>query len=298
MAHFLFGRNPAGLGAYPYRSALPLHKTITGRHGMRFQMLPLLGSFAGSDCTAAILACGMHRSRRLSLLVDAGTNGEVVLGNRERMLACSTAAGPAFEGATLECGSLARRGAVKAVRFARGRFVLEPIGQGTALSICGSGVLDAVAVAVEAGFVDRSGRIARGAQRLMLSDGDEPVFLSQADLREVQLAKGAIAAGIRLLLKEWGAAPVNLDRVYLTGKFGAAMNPASAMRIGLLPRVPAGIIRRHDNMALLGATRATWNRALFDEAEAVAARCREVLLADHPGFEEAFVDSMRFEPWP
>jgi uncharacterized 2Fe-2S/4Fe-4S cluster protein (DUF4445 family) len=153
-----------------------------------------------------------------------------------------------------------------------------------------------VAEATSAGFVDASGRIGRGA-RLDLSDGQEPVYLSQADLREVQLAKGAIAAAIRILLAEWSAAATDLERVHVTGKFGAAMNPASAVRIGLLPQIPFTRVRRHGNLALLGAVRATLEPGLFVEAERFAANCREVRLSDHPQFEQTFVDSMRLEPW-
>jgi uncharacterized 2Fe-2S/4Fe-4S cluster protein (DUF4445 family) len=297
MAHFVMGRSAATLGEFPYESSLPMRESLTSqRDGLWIRMLPLLGSFVGSDCTAAILASGMHRTRRLSLLVDAGTNGEVVLGNRERMLVTSTAAGPAFEGATLDCGSLAQRGAVKAARFLRGRFVLDVIGGGEPRSICGSGVLDAVAEATRAGLVDATGRIAGGV-RLDLSGGHEPVYLSQADLREVQLAKGAVAAAIRILLAEWGAVASDVERVHVTGKFGAAMNPASAVRIGLLPQIPSARIRRHGNLALLGAVRATLDPGLFAEAEHFAASCREVMLSSHPQFEQTFVDSMRLEPW-
>jgi uncharacterized 2Fe-2S/4Fe-4S cluster protein (DUF4445 family) len=297
MAHFVMGRSAATLGEFPYESSLPMRESLTSqRDGLWIRMLPLLGAFVGSDCTAAVLASGMHRTRRLSLLVDAGTNGEVVLGNRDRMLVTSTAAGPAFEGATLECGSLAQPGAVKAARFLRGRFALDVVGGGEPRSICGSGVLDAVAEAKRAGQVDASGRIAGGA-RLDLSGGREPVYLSQADLREVQLAKGAVAAAIRILLAEWRADASDVERVHVTGKFGAAMNPASAVRIGLLPRLPSARIRRHGNLALLGAVRTTLKPDLFVEAERFAASCREVMLSSHPQFEQTFVESMRLEPW-
>jgi len=297
MVHFLMGRSAATLGEFPYESQLALRESLTSQWDGRWtRTLPLLGSFVGSDCTAAILAAGMHRTGRLSLLVDAGTNGEVVLGNRERMLVTSTAAGPAFEGATLECGSLAQAGAIKAVRYNRGRFVPEVVGGGEARSICGSGVLDAVAEAVRIGRVDCSGRIV-GAARLDLGEGPRPVFLSQSDIREVQLAKGAIAAAIRVLLDEWTAPASAVERVYVTGRFGAAMNPTAATRIGLLPQVPSERIRQHGNLALLGAIRATLDPALFVEAERFAANCREVMLSSHPQFEQAFVDSMRLEPW-
>jgi uncharacterized 2Fe-2S/4Fe-4S cluster protein (DUF4445 family) len=296
MAHFLLGKDPSGLGEYPYRSHLPLKRSLKGRNGgLRFNMLPLLGSFVGSDCTAAILASGLHRSRALTLLVDAGTNGEVVLGNGERLLVCSTAAGPAFEGATLECGSLAVRGAVKAVELRRGRFRVKTVGGGEPESICGSGVLDAVAAAVEAGLVADSGRVLAGT-RFVLREGEPLVYLSQADVREVQLAKGAIAAAIRILLAEWGAGVSDIARVYLTGKFGAALNPAAAVRIGLLPRLRVPV-RQHGNMALAGAVRAALDRKLVREAEAIARSSVEVMLADHPRFEEEFVLGMRLAPW-
>jgi uncharacterized 2Fe-2S/4Fe-4S cluster protein (DUF4445 family) len=297
MAHFLMGRNPAALGEFPYKSRLPFRRRLTHRSGdTRFEMLPLLGSFVGSDCTAAILASGMHRTPRLCLLVDAGTNGEVVLGSRERMLVTSTAAGPAFEGATLQCGSLAQAGAVKAVSYGEGRFAPEVIGGGEAKSICGSGVLDAVAEAVRAGKVDSSGRIT-GCERLDVSQGRNPVYVSQADLREVQLAKGAIATAIKVLLAEWGATTPDIERVHVTGRFGASMNPASATSIGLLPSVTLTRIRRHGNLALLGAVRATLDPKLFDEAERLAVNCREVMLSSHPQFEESFIASLQLEPW-
>jgi uncharacterized 2Fe-2S/4Fe-4S cluster protein (DUF4445 family) len=238
----------------------------------------------------------MHRTRRLSLLVDAGTNGEVVLGNRERMLVTSTAAGPAFEGATLQCGSLALAGAVKAVRYDDGRFVPDVIGGGEAKSICGSGVLDAVAEALRAGKVDASGRIT-GCERLEVSQGHKPVYLSQADLREVQLAKGAIAAAIRVLLAEWGAGASDVERAHVTGRFGASMDPVSAARIGMLPSVQLERIRRHGNLALLGAVRAMLDPGLFATAERLAANCREVMLSSHPEFEQSFIASMQLEPW-
>jgi len=297
MAHFLMGKSAATLGEFPYEPELTLRESLTSqRDGRWTRMLPLLGSFVGSDCAAAILAAGMHRTRRLSLLVDAGTNGEVVLGSRERMLVTSTAAGPAFEGATLECGSLAQAGAVKAARFSRGRFKLDVIGGGEPKSICGSGVLDAVAEAVRVGKVDPSGRIA-GHDRLELKQGHKPIYLTQADLREMQLAKGAIAAAIRVLLAEWGAAASDIERVHVTGKFGAAMNPGAAVRIGLLPRTPLDRIRQHGNLALLGAVRATLDTSLFTEAERFAAKCREVVLSSHPQFEQIFVESMGLESW-
>jgi uncharacterized 2Fe-2S/4Fe-4S cluster protein (DUF4445 family) len=293
MAHFLLGKSPSSLGEYPYRSRLPLKRVLTEESGgLKLKMLPLLGSFVGSDCTAAILASGMWRSRRLGLLVDAGTNGEVVLGNRDRMLVCSTAAGPAFEGATLECGSLAQPGAVRAVDVRRGKLVLSVAGRGEARSICGSGVVDAVAAGLKLGVVDCSGRVSGG--HLVLG---RDLHLSQDDVRAVQLAKGAIVAAIRLLLDTWGARPADIGRLYVTGKFGAAMSPRSAMAIGLLPTVPLERVRQHGNLALRGAVRAALDPSLLSTCERIAGKCEELQLASDPRFETAFVEGMSLKPW-
>lgn len=294
MAHFLFGKSPAGLGAHPYRSALPRRQVLSGScGGMRLQMPPLLGRFVGSDCCAALLASGIHRSTRPSLLVDAGTNGEVALGDRDGILVCSTAAGPAFEGATLECGSLAQPGAVRSVEV-RGRTMqARTVGNRPARSICGSGVLDAVAAGLILGRVTPHGRLVGGAKRLVVA-GD--VYLSQGDIREVQLAVGAVAAGIRLLLKSRNATVADIGRIVLTGRFGAALNHESAFRVGLLPRgtVP---VRQHGNLALRGAVACALRPTAMAEAEELAADCREVMLSGRPDFEEEFVAAMEMKPW-
>ena len=116
-------------------------------------------------------------------------------------------------------------------------------------------------------------------------------------MNQVRCAKGAVAAAIRVLLTEWGAAAADVESVHITGKFGAAMNPASAIRIGLLPQTPSSRVRRHGNLALLGAVRATLDPGLFTECGHFAANCREVMLSSHPQFEQTFVDAMRLEPW-
>lgn len=292
MAHFLLGRSPAGLGVHPYRSRLPRRRILRAqRAGLRIVMPPLLGRFVGSDCCAAILAAGIHRSRRLVLLVDAGTNGEVALGNSDGILVCSTAAGPAFEGATLECGSLAVPGAVRSVSVSGGRMRLHTCGRREPETICGSGVLDAVAAGLKLGLIEPSGRLA--GPRLQLG---HRVWLSQADLREIQLAVGAIGAAIRLLLRSRGAASRDIERVFVTGRFGAALNVESAVAVGLLPQTVADV-RQHGNLALRGAVRLAREPEKTAEALELAGKCREVILSGRPDFEEAFVAAMEFRPW-
>ncbi|MEO0009597.1 MAG: ASKHA domain-containing protein [candidate division WOR-3 bacterium] len=302
MMHFLFGENPASLGTYPYRSCLPLKKVISVRcESLLIRTLPLLGSFIGSDCTAAILASGLYQSRRPCLLIDAGTNGELVLGNRERLIACSTAAGPAFEGATLECGSLARSGAIRACRYRPEGWKLITVRNRPPVAICGSGVLDAVAEGLKAGLIMPSGRLRTGDRLLLHPDEQNPVYLSQSDLREIQLAKAAIAAGIRILLRRWFGTDrpesTMLDRIFITGRFGNRINPDSAFTIGLLPHMETKRIRQHPDLALAGAVRATINPELLETATAIADRCEEIMLAKEPEFEELFIECMELKPW-
>ncbi|MGQ9708729.1 MAG: ASKHA domain-containing protein [bacterium] len=299
MMHFLFRESPAALGVYPHHSRLPLKRAIARRlDGLRLQTLPLLGSFLGSDCTAAILAAGLDRSRQPTLLIDAGTNGEVVLGNRERILACSTAAGPAFEGATLRCGSLAIPGAISSCRFYHGGWRLKTIGGLKPKGICGSGVLDAVAEGVRAGLILRSGRIAGSNPLYLYQNGPGSIYLTQADIREVQLAKAAIAGGIKVLIKEWSRfyePPFN--RVFITGRFGARINPRAAFRIGLLPNTPVKTPHQHPDLALIGAVNFLNSMNSFARAEHIARITTEILLSEHPDFERYFIDSMEFAPW-
>lgn len=307
MAHFLWDKDPSGLGSYPYRSALKLGRPVSGRNrrlGQRVWMPPLLGSFVGADCTSAVVASGLHRSRRLSLLVDAGTNGEVVLGNRDRLLVCSTAAGPAFEGATLECGGLADGSAIHRVRAGPGGYVVETLHGSTPHSICGSGVLAAIRAALDRVDLLSSGRLIH-SDRLVLYRNPSPaqyepeeIYLSQSDVRQVQLAKAAIATGIRLLLETWPARVTDIKCIHLTGRFGAAIVPADAKAIGLLPDVPGVRIRRHPNLALLGAIRLLHSPRLRIEMTELPSVCTELTLAGHDRFEAAFVRSMEFTPWP
>ncbi|MGB9742335.1 MAG: ASKHA domain-containing protein [candidate division WOR-3 bacterium] len=301
MMHFLFNQSPAGLGSYPYRSRLPLKQVLTSRiDRLRLRTLPLLGSFIGSDCTAAIIASGIYRHKQPALLIDAGTNGELILGNRDRLLVCSTAAGPAFEGATLECGSLFQPGAVVAAEYKTGRWQLKTAGRLKPKSICGSGVLDVVASGLKAGLILPSGRLAAGNRLTIYEDHGRALYLSQADLRQVQLAKAAIAAGIRILLKRWFGTEQQfnrIDRLIITGRFGNRINPESAFTIGILPRVRFAIIRQHPNLALAGAIKAVTNPEIVPLARTIARRCEEVVLSEQPEFESLFVSGMELKRW-
>ena len=232
----------------------------------------------------------MHEGDRLTALIDLGTNGEIVVGNRERMLCASTAAGPAFEGARISMGMRAATGAISEVRARDGKLHCHVLGNVTPRGICGSGLVDAVAASLELGWIKPSGRLADG-ESLLLAD---PVSLNQWDVRELQLAKGAIAAGLRILLEQWGATKADLEQVYLAGAFGNYINQASARRIGLLD-FPAEKVKPSGNTALLGAKLALFSLQEHHGAyPEILSKVRHVSLNEDQGFQETFVEEMGF----
>ena len=247
--------------------------------------LPCLGGFVGSDILAGIIATGIHESSELSVLIDLGTNGEIVVGNRDQMLCASTAAGPAFEGGRIPCGMRASTGAISEVAIEDSGVRYSVIGGGKARGICGSGLVDAVAAGLNLGLIAPSGRMPTPFE---LAPG---VNLTQADIRELQLAKAAIAGGIRVLLKRIGAGAGDVRCLWLAGAFGNYVNRASAQRIGLI-EFPEDIVHPAGNTALLGT-----KIALFAPDPAfrdVRAKIRHVPLAADPDFQEQYVDAMPF----
>ncbi len=254
--------------------------------------LPCLGGFVGSDILAGVLASRMHERDSLEALVDLGTNGEVVLGNREKMLCASTAAGPAFEGARISMGMRAATGAISEVDVVAGRTECRVLGNETPRGICGSGLVDAVAAGLDLGIIAPSGRLACGPAAWMLAP---PVSLIQSDIREMQLAKGAIAAAIRILLAQWGAGFEDVSQVHLAGAFGNYINRTSARRIGLINFLEDKV-RAAGNTALLGAKLALFRGPDEDPSfAALRGRIRHISLASDPRFHEVFAECMSFE---
>jgi uncharacterized 2Fe-2S/4Fe-4S cluster protein (DUF4445 family) len=244
----------------------------------------------GSDLLAGILASRLHESDQLVALIDLGTNGEIVLGDRHRILCASTAAGPAFEGARITQGMRASTGAIAAVRLADSQLHCHVIGQLEPRGICGSGLVDAVAAGLELGRIAPSGRLG-GADTFPLLG---PIALTQRDIRELQLAKAAIAAGLQILLQRWGAKPYDLSRIYLAGAFGNYINRTSARRIGLFPLPPAQV-HPAGNTALLGAKIALFDLHQADAHYSSLLRCiQHVSLNEDSRFQDLFVQELPF----
>jgi uncharacterized 2Fe-2S/4Fe-4S cluster protein (DUF4445 family) len=252
------------------------------------RFLPCLGGFVGSDILAGILATRLDESEVLAGLIDLGTNGEVVFGGRNRLVCASTAAGPAFEGGLISMGMRAATGAVSEVRLGPAGPVCHVLGGVPPKGICGSGLVDAVAAGLELGFIAPSGRLAGGGPWELCP----PVSLTQSDIRALQLAKGAIAAGIRIVLARLGAGLADVARVYLAGAFGNYVNRASARRIGLFG-FPAGSVTPAGNTALRGARLVLVTDPACDHA-ALRRRVEHVPLAEDPEFQEIFAGQMPF----
>ena len=257
--------------------------------------VPDLSGYVGGDTMGCILSTNLYRESPLTLMVDIGTNGEMVLGNRDGMVACSAAAGPALEGARIKFGMRGMPGAIDRVWAEEGRLCHSVIGGGAAQGICGSGIIDAVAALMDLNLVNQRGRLQseeeRDGQRIVsLTDS---VYLTQDDIREVQMAKGAIAAGIELMAQALDTDLSRIDRVLLAGAFGSFIQPASACKIGLLPPVLLDRITSVGNAAGSGAKLLACNRDLLDLTDTLLSRIRFLELANLPHFQTTFARNMR-----
>ncbi len=317
MHHLLLGLDASALATSPFAPVvaagldlpaadvgLPVHPRAN------VHLLPNVAGFVGADTIAGILASGIAHADGWRLLLDVGTNAEIVLGCRDRLLACSAAAGPAFEGGNVSCGTVARDGAVSRVRWEDGRLRAETVGGSPAVGVCGSGLLDAVRVLLELGVVLPSGRLlaperwpepvrqglrwSEDPSGVVLARGDRPVVLTQGDVRQLQLAKGAVRAACELLLRTAGVAPAELEEVLLAGAFGNYLDPGSVLALGLVPPVAPHRLRSIGNAAGTGAKLALLERSAREEAARLGQAVEYLELSLHPGFQDAFMEAMAF----
>ena len=297
MHHLLLGFDTTPLITPPY---MPASCAAIERHGISelpackdaiLRVLPNIAGFVGADTVGCLCAAEFDVMEDLTLLIDIGTNGEMVLGSRTRRVACSTAAGPAFEGAKISCGMRGAAGAVDHVRLEHGKVVFHTVGDMPAIGLCGSGLLDLIAALLDAGVIEASGKLTCG-ERYVLPGTD--VFLTQKDIREVQLAKAAIRAGIELLCAHLGVETSDIQTVLLAGAFGNYLDPVSACRIGMLPSELLPKIQGIGNAAGDGAQRCALSRAEFERSQTLAAGTEFLELASKPDFQDRFVDALHF----
>ncbi len=323
MNHIFLKLPVAQLGRAPYK-AFSLDAKDLSADELSLQINPAgnihtvenIAGFVGSDTTAVALAVDINSARDLTLVVDIGTNGEIVLGTGDKLYAASCAAGPAFEGARISCGNRAAEGAIEAVVVNNGDIDLDVIGNSPPRSICGSGLIDAVAVLLNLGIVDATGRFAHPgklgdsvspaiASRIREVNGEpafilaentdaDAVYLTQKDIREVQLAKAAIRAGTKLLQKKIGLKDDDIKQILLAGAFGNYIRRESALRIGLLPDVPPERICFVGNAASSGAQMVLLSHQWRQQACELARRIEYIEIAHEPDFQAVFADSMSF----
>jgi uncharacterized 2Fe-2S/4Fe-4S cluster protein (DUF4445 family) len=323
MHHLLLGIDPTWVGLAPYAPVMRHALVVPARElflkvapEARVCLLPLVAGFVGADAVAVALSTRIHEGDELRIAVDIGTNGEVLLGSRERLWACSAPAGPALEGGQIRHGMRGARGAIDRVTVGEDLH-LHTIGEAEALGICGSGLIDLVAGLLDAGVIDWQGLIRvedrdrlppklrdrvemRGEERTIVvarsgeAGAPRELVLTQDDVRQVQLAKGAIGSGITMLQRVAGIGPESVAELMLAGGFGNYVSIASAQRIGLIPILPRGTVRYVGNAASLGAQLCLLSENERALAERLAERVEHISLATHPDFEEVFVDAMNF----
>ncbi|MCE5239806.1 ASKHA domain-containing protein [bacterium] len=325
MHHLFLGLDPWHIAQAPYIPVASDAITVTpGSLGLKMNAqgrvvcLPVIAGYVGADTVGVITATRMMDSDRPVLAVDIGTNGEVALWSGERLVCASCAAGPAFEGAQIEHGMRAAPGAISAVDLHDGDLQITTIDDQRPLGLCGSGLFDAMAVCLEAGLVDAMGRMVApdreqdlapalaarlqgegNTRRILLaSDGDAEahagVYFTQKDVRELQLAKGAVRAAVELLLRECGLKVEDLSAVLLAGAFGNYLRPQSALRMGLLPPMSPTLIRGVGNAAGAGAMLALLSLPWRRRAEEIARRAEHLELAQRPDFQQMFMETMLF----
>lgn len=310
MLHLLAGIDPSPMANVPFAPAfLESRRFRAGDLGLAavgvdcpLVTLPGISAYVGADITAGILTSGMHYHPRRRLLIDIGTNGEMVLNVDGTLWACATAAGPAFEGCGLTNGVRGISGAIARIRPSDDgeRLTGEPIGTGRprdAVGICGSGYIDLLAAARVTGLLDENGRwLASHPQvkdgSFQLVPGNPRTRVTGADIALLRQAKAAIGGGIATLLESAGVAPDELEGVDVSGGFGFHLDRANAVAIGLLPAVPVDRITVWGNSSLAGAFLATVDRSLLDEMELIRNRVRVIELNDQPSFEDHYIDAL------
>jgi uncharacterized 2Fe-2S/4Fe-4S cluster protein (DUF4445 family) len=326
MTQLVLGINPEPLGVAPFIMASADYPDVAATElGLSIHprakalIMPSLGAYVGGDIVAGALASGMDRDKRLRLFIDVGTNCEIILGNGEKILATAAPAGPAFEAASIKCGVRAASGAIETVKIVDGDIAIGTIEDSPAIGICGSGLVDACACLVQVGLLDHSGRFVSDsiaqevspilAHRLVDREGErvfvltwgatvgdpsDAVFLTQRDIRELQFAKAAIATGWALLLEEFAVEARDIQQVLLAGSFGSYLSPASAIKIGLVPKlsvlriISAGNVAGEGaKMVLLSAQERHGANALLDEIDYIE-------LSDRADFNDKFVERLSF----
>lgn len=313
MIHLFLGVSPKSLGEAPYLpaffSATSLPAKKLGLNICDFGLvycLPLVSGYIGGDVVAGIIATSSLRKNNTSFLIDLGTNGEIVLFYQGKMVACSCAAGPALEGANISCGMIAQNGAIEKVIIDDNSVKCKTIGNKKPRGICGSGIIEGVAELIRVGMINSSGRL-QNSKNLKLnkklipprfiltsSKNGKVTYISQKDIRNVQLAKAAISSGIKTLLKEANLSFKKIDRIYIAGAFGRYLRMMSLSRLGIIPPALIDRVFLVGNTSLSGAMLCLLSSSKIREAEKIAKDICCIELFTYPGYEKLFVEELLF----
>lgn len=311
MTNLLLGRSLKGLARAPFQSGTysgirlnPGEAGLTMHPGGHAYVLPGISGHVGGDALACILSTELYKEHKKVLLMDIGTNGELVLCDGNRLITCSAAAGPAFEGGNISCGMRAEAGAITSAEYREGQLTVHFIGEenkeASPAGICGSGLIDCICELYRNGKIDETGRLLGRAgeenlYRLWEKKGVE-VSITQKDIREFQLALGAIRAGTAILLEKAGLQAENLDKIYLAGNFGGKLSVKKAIEVGLLPFVGEDRVEYIGNGVITGGAKVLLEEMSMEEAEEISQRAEHIELALQPTFEEEFIKAMSFPP--
>jgi uncharacterized 2Fe-2S/4Fe-4S cluster protein (DUF4445 family) len=313
MLHLATRVNPASLGKYPYLPALYGHDQVhAADHGLQASPLagiylpPIISAYVGPDITSGILAAQLTELAGISLFIDIGTNGEMALSKDGSLSVTSTAAGPAFEGMNIACGMRAAAGAIETFAITDDVLKMNIIGGEPAIGICGSGLIDIVGELISHGIIGKNGKIRDGnlperlAKRLIKQEGktvfslSENVYISQKDIRQVQLAKGAIRAGVEALLINQDVTAQEVDRVFIAGSFGYHLNPDSLIHIGLLPQSFRNKIQFLGNTSKSGGQAFLLNQFVRGRMAEAVKEIHVIELATVNNFDRLFAKCLEF----
>jgi uncharacterized 2Fe-2S/4Fe-4S cluster protein (DUF4445 family) len=323
MVQLVLGVDPEPVGVAPFITASQNWPVLNAKEfgieihpGARAYIFPSFGAYVGGDIVAGVLASGMDRDKRVRLFIDVGTNCEIVLSDGNKILATAAPAGPAFEAASIKCGMRAADGAIEVVKITKDGVSLQVIGEVEPQGMCGSGLVDAVAELAKIGVLDQSGRFVTQEvmekefpklssrlinletnEKAFLLHGDKNdplVYLTQRDVRELQFAKASIATGWRLLMEQLKLNDEDIQQVLLAGSFGSYLSPASAIQIGLVPKIPVMRIVSAGNVAGEGAKMVLLSQPERNGATALLNEVEYVELSDRADFNDKFVVQLSF----
>jgi uncharacterized 2Fe-2S/4Fe-4S cluster protein (DUF4445 family) len=296
MLHLLTNTDPSAMGEIPFKPVFLEEREFSGAEMNlpveKVRLLPSISAFVGADIVSGIAFLEMCGKNESSLLIDMGTNGEIALFNKGRIYCCSTAAGPALEGAGISCGVGSIDGAINRITVKDGALHIETINGEEPAGICGSGLIDAVALMLERGVIDETGAFVDEGQKLFPIAGT--ISISNADVRAFQLAKSAIVSGIKILCKSAGLSPEDVNRIYVSGGLGFHIDQESAFRTGLLPVEFRDRITVSGNTSLAGAERCIRSPAFMEQCRNITAISEVIELAAIPEFMYEFSENILF----